>query len=166
MIRCFRLPLLLLVSLAVSACASGPRFDWAGVDRDLQPATAVAQIEQRRGEPVVWGGTIVQTRNLEDATRLEILAYPLGSQQRPLTERPAQGRFLVDYPGYLEPTAYAAGRLVTVSGRLVEQHTGQVGEARYRYPLLAGEGLHLWPRQAQAARQPRVSLGVGITLGR
>lgn len=157
--------LLLLMVLGLAACASGPRYDVSGVDRELMPAQAVAEIEARQGERVVWGGTIISARNLEDRTRLEVLAYPLDGQQRPRTGRSAQGRFLVDYPGYLETADYGRGRLLTVTGELREVQTGRVGEAEYRYPRIAAEDLYLWPRGAEP-QPPRVSFGVGIMLGR
>lgn len=158
--------LLLFVALALTACATGPRYDLTGVDRGLEPARAVAEMEQRRGQPVVWGGTIIRTHNLEDRTRIEVLAYPLDADQRPRSGRSPQGRFLIDYPGYLESADYASGRLLTVRGQLEQTHEGRVGDARYRYPVVEAERLHLWEREPERARQPRVSFGVGVMLGR
>ncbi len=157
--------LLLPLPLVVAACATGPRFDMSGVDPQVGPAQAVAEIEQRRGARVVWGGTIINTLNLADSTRIEVLAYPLDSAQRPRTARSPQGRFLIEYPGYLESADYAAGREITVSGVLTETREGRIGEAGYRYPLVTAERLYLWDPRAQR-EGPRVSFGVGVIIGR
>src|SRR5690625_692494 len=92
------------------ACATGPRYDLANVNTELTPAEAVQAIERYRGESVVWGGRIIQTHNLPEQTRLEVLAYPLDSNQRPRLQSAARGRFLIDYPGYLERADFAADR--------------------------------------------------------
>jgi outer membrane lipoprotein len=160
-----RILAVLALGALLSACATGPRFDTAGVDPDVTPARAVAEIENRRGSPVVWGGTIINTRNFEDSTRIEVLGYPLDAQQRPRSGRSAQGRFLIEFPGYLESVDYAPGRQITVTGEIRQATRGRIGETEYHYPLVAAEQLHLWPVQAERER-PRVSFGVGVMMGR
>lgn len=157
--------LLLFLALVLSACATGPRYDTSQVDLDLTPQRVAADAAAHRDRPVVWGGIIVASENLEDRTRLEVLAYPLDRSQRPRTGQSPQGRFLVEYPGYLETADYAAGRNLTVQGRVDEVVDGRIGEAAYRYPRIAPDDLHLWPRAAEAERTaPRVRFGVGIIL--
>ncbi|RFA24797.1 hypothetical protein CAI21_20220 [Alkalilimnicola ehrlichii] len=162
---CFLLLLLLLLMLGLAACATGPGFDRAGVDTDIMPPRAVAEMDARQGERVIWGGTVINVRNLEDRTRLEILAYPLDRSQRPRTGASAAGRFLVDYPGYLETADYGSGREVTVVGELLREQRGKVGDAEYRYPLVAAEDVYLWPREP-VREQPRVRFGIGVMLSR
>lgn len=152
----------ILLALMLAACASTPGFDTSGVDPDLTPRRAAAQ--QVEGEQVVWGGVIVNSTNLEDVTRLEILAYPLARNQRPQTDQRALGRFIGLRSGYIETADYAPGRQITVTGVLEGAAEGQVGQSRYTYPVVELEQLYLWPEE-RVRREPRVNFGVGIMIG-
>jgi len=120
------------------------------------PATA----EQR----LIWGGRVQALTNLSDRTRIEVLSYPLNRQRRPLASQPATGRFLVEMPGFVEPHSYPQGTPVTVTGRFAGVIEGRVGQAAYRFPLLAGERIETWAQQPEDRRDSpdvRWSLGVG-----
>lgn len=156
----------LLLSMLLSACATKPPLDAPEAVRDVAPAEAVQQVEQLQGTQLLWGGRIIDSSNLEDKTRLEVLAYPLNEAQRPQLDRPPLGRFLVTRPGYLETATYAPGRLVTVSGELDGVREGRIGEAHYRYPELRAEQVHLWPEEQVRSTRPRVTFGVGVIFGR
>src|SRR5687768_13694507 len=103
----------LVAALLLSACASGPQISTEGVDETATPRQAAAEIESLRGGKVLWGGMIVNSTNFEESTRLEVLAYPLDSAQRPRTSAEPTGRFLAIEQGYLETVDYRQGRLVT-----------------------------------------------------
>jgi outer membrane lipoprotein len=160
--------LILAVALALLAgCATGPRYDTAGVATDLVPAEVSANPALHRGTQVIWGGLIVVTRNLADYTELEVLGYPLDRSQRPDAGRSPQGRFLVRTRGYLEEVDYAQGRRVTVTGTLGEHVDGLVGEAPYTYPLLQARDIHLWPVDTRRdPGSPRFHIGVGVIFSR
>ena len=159
------LPAALVGVLGLVGCATGPQFDTQDTLSMLTPSRVAMSDEGAAGEQVVWGGMIVNTRNLEEATQLEILAYPLDRRQRPRTERTPQGRFMVRVPGYLESVDYSPGRLLTVTGTLERTVTGQVGETPYRYPVLGAEDHYLWPREDEpATTRPRFNIGIGVIL--
>lgn len=161
--RYLRVSLLALALLA--GCATGPRYETAGVATELSPAEVSASAQAFQGSQVIWGGMIVATRNLADYTEIEVLGYPLESNQRPATTRSPQGRFLVRAPGYLEQVDYAPGRRITVTGTLGENVQGQVGEAPYTYPLVQARDTHLWPLdppRSDAGPSTRFSIGVGV----
>lgn len=159
--------LLSLAALALSGCASGPKFDLADVDRELTPARAVANIDAARNQRTLWGGVIVASRNLKDATQLEVLGYPLGRDGKPKRDDPPQHRFLITQPGYLETADYAEGRLVSAVGTVTGTQDGKVGEARYVYPVLSATQLHLWPRETYSRpNEPQIHFGVGVIFGR
>jgi len=163
--RTFKLVALLLSPLLLAACATGPGFDTAGVDRELTPQRLSAVADVAEDEQVVWGGIIVASKNLEDRTRLEVLAYPLDRSQRPRTAQSPQGRFIVEHPGYLETADYGPGRSLTVAGVVDEVVDGRIGEAAYRYPRVKPDDLYLWPQASEVQRtSPRVHFGVGIIL--
>lgn len=149
--------------LGLSACASGPKFDPASAETGVTPRMAVAAEEQFVGSRVIWGGLIVSTTNLETATEIEVLAYPLDGSQRPQLDRSPIGRFLVMQDGYLETVTFARDRLITVAGVIRETVAGTVGEAEYLYPVVHSDGLYLWSR-ADRGFWDNVSVGVGVSI--
>ena len=155
-----------LVAVVLGGCATGPDFDTTGVREELQPREAVREIDTFRNTRVFWGGVIVNTENLEQGTRLEVVAYPLDSNQKPDLDEPPLGRFLVREDTYLETIDYRQGRLITVLGTLIETQEGMIGETRYTYPVVSSERMHLWPVEPTGGGfvQPRVQFGVGIIL--
>ena len=153
----------LLFLVLLTGCASRPEFDTAQVDRSLTPQSVIAEPESSRGKTMLWGGTILDTRNLKEITQIEILAYPLNSNYRPQLENKPLGRFIINHPGYLEPTTYAQGRQLTVLGKVSGSQSGKVGESLYTYPVISGEQLHLWLPSSERSRTS-VHFGVGIGL--
>jgi outer membrane lipoprotein len=155
--------LLLLLTLLLGACASGPRYPTEGVELALTPQQAIAEEGIMHGKTILWGGMIINSTNLKSQSRLEILAYPLDSNQFPQTDSAPMGRFLVFKSGYLETVDFAPGRLVTVRGPLSGIQRGKVGETNYTYPLVRAQNLYLWPRTGRS--EPRVHFGVGVVFG-
>lgn len=157
---------ILLIGLLLGACASGPRFDGSAYSQSPTPAEAVVDPALWQGKRVLWGGMILNSVNHENGTEIELLAYPLASGQRPDTSRQPIGRFIVREDSYLETVDYAQGRLVTVAGSFTATREGRVGDARFAWPLVEADGIHLWPRDGGARREPQFSIGVGVLLGR
>lgn len=149
-------PLVLLV-----ACASSPRFKTEGVETDMTPKQAVVENQALQGKSVLWGGVIITATNLKESTQLEILAYPLGDYQQPVTNGQALGRFLAVQKGYLETADYAQGRQVTVKGSLGETRSGRIGETEYVYPVVNIHRVHLWPKEGESS-ESRVRFGIGV----
>lgn len=158
----FMFSLILLAGL-LAGCASSPDFDTAQVDKSLTPRSVVAEPELSRGKIALWGGTILDTQNQKDMTRLEVLAYPLNSYQRPLLESQPLGRFIISYKGYLEPTSFAQGRLVTVIGSVGDSQSGKVGDSSYTYPVIDAQQVHLWSQDDSSTRTS-FHLGIGVRL--
>jgi len=156
---------LLFATLMLGACATGPKYPTEGVELNLTPQQSVAEADIQRGKSVLWGGMIVNSTNLEKRTRLEVLAYPLDSNQRPQTDEPPYGRFLIYKEGYLETVDYAPGRRITVLGRIQGIQNGKVDETSYTYPVVDAEQLYLWSRN-EARSEPSVHFGFGVIFGR
>lgn len=155
-------PVALLITL-LGGCATTPDFDTTGVDRSLTPRSVVAEPEISRAKTVLWGGTILNTSNLENMTQIEVLAYPLDSSQRPLLEDKPLGRFMVEHEGYLEPATFAQGRLITVLGNIGETQSGKVGKSPYTYPVVIARQLHLWSLRNPRSRTS-FHFGIGVRL--
>lgn len=155
-------PLALLLLLA--GCATTPRFDTSQAALSVTPEQAVTEMDRLEGTRVLWGGAIVSSVNQEEATRLEILAYPLDDRQRPQTKAKPLRRFLAIQEGYLETADYAQGRWVTLTGPLTGTQAGRVGEAPYTYPVVRIEDIQLWPEERRRA-EPRFHFGIGVIFG-
>jgi outer membrane lipoprotein len=137
------LPIILL--LLLGACASGPTFNTGGVDYSLTPRHVAARPQVATGKSVQWGGVILSNTNLKDSTQVEVLAYTLDANARPLSDSNPLGRFIFEQTGYLEPATYAEGRQITVVGTVTGTRPGQVGESDYNYPIITTRQLYLWP---------------------
>lgn len=153
---------LILATILMQGCATTPRFDTSDVDLDVTPQQATDSSAALQGTRVLWGGVIIASSNLKDATQLEVLAYPLAPNQRPDIDKAPLGRFLARQTGYLETTDYAQGRLITVSGTLRETREGRIGESEYIYPVVGIDRLHLWPKQRGGSPETRFQFGLGV----
>ena len=160
-----RICLLSLVLLLLGACASGPRYDTREVNLAITPRGAVNELELVRGQTVLWGGVILATSNMESLTRLEVLAYPLNSDQEPQLEREPLGRFLLERTGFLDPATHAEGRLLTAKGTVARSDRGQVGGVEYIYPVIEASESYLWPRDSGHTNRSRVHFGIGVGIG-
>ena len=156
---CLNLALFCL-TVILTACATTPKFDVNGVEIDITPQRAVAEAGNLQGIEVLWGGIIIASTNLAEATQFEILAYPLASDQMPDTGEAPLGRFLALQEGYLETSDYAQGRLITVRGMLDGTHSGRIGESDYVYPVLRMHQHELWKTERDSDTQFHIGIGV------
>lgn len=150
-----------LAAMVLTACATSPKFDTSGIDASITPRRAVDEIKTLQGVVVLWGGVIISSYNLKDATQLEILVYPLDFEQRPDTEKTPLGRFLAEQDGYLETTDFTQGHLITVRGTLKDKRIGHIGETEYIYPVVKINQLHLWPKQSDFS-ESRIHFSIGV----
>lgn len=135
---------LLLIFILLTACATAPNFETKNIDHSLTPEKVINAFSSHREKLVIWGGTILEVRNLKDKTQIEILAYPLNESHRPMTDEKALGRFMILYPGYLESTQYAAGKQLSVLGKVSGIQSGNIGESQYTYAVINANKIHLW----------------------
>ena len=152
----------LSVVAVLAGCATGGDCQAPVGDTQLTPTIAAAS-EESVGRYQTWGGLLVEARNLEESTELEIVGYPLNRCGRPDTGAGPVGRFILVQQGYLETADLKPGRKVTATGRISGIRKGRVGETDYRFPILDGGALRLWSQDSvdQADRRPRFSIGVG-----
>jgi outer membrane lipoprotein len=124
------------------------------ISKDLRKASdttlTLRQVLQNpsafQGKNVVWGGEIIATLNQKDGTtQIEVLQRPLDRRGEPKEKSPSEGRFLVRADSYLDPYVYQQGKKVTVAGELIGEKLKPLGEMDYRYPLLLGKQIYLWP---------------------
>ncbi len=148
--------------VVLAGCATGRDCRTPLGDAELTPAAALVA-EGAVGRYQTWGGILIETRNFEDSTELEIAGYPLNRCGRPDTTADPVGRFILVQQGYQELTDLKPGRKVSATGRIIGIRDGRVGETRYRFPVLDGSPPRLWPEDKveQVDRRPRFSIGIG-----
>lgn len=154
----------LSILLLLSACAGSPNYDIYGADRALTPQAIAARPQMATGKQVLWGGVIIKTVNLKDRTQIEVLAYPLGFDERPKIDAVPLGRFILEKDGFLEPANYASQRQITVVGAVAGTLSGQVGESDYNYPLINARQLTLWPEYRRDTGS-NIYFGIGAGSG-
>ena len=152
--------LLIGSALLVSGCATP--YDIGNADPRVTPVEAAQDVAGMLNHTVAWGGLIAAAKNLKDKSELEVVGYPLDSENRPNHDAKPTGRFLVIQPGYLETADYAPGRLITVVGTVTETRSGTVGEAIYIYPVVAASKLRLWPKPSSNRSEPGFHFGIGV----
>lgn len=136
----------------VTACSTIP----TALQGDFALVTPRVVVERGSiGQPVRWGGVLIDAETGSDRTCLQILSLPLSdSSARPRQPARAaqfdEGRFLACRNGFVEPELFAPGREVTVTGRVDAIVERTVGEYTYPMPQVAADTIHLW-----AERQPQ-----------
>jgi outer membrane lipoprotein len=154
---------MLVATLTVLAGCATPVFKDAPPTAET-PMEIAAAPERYHGLDVVWGGKIVDVRNLADSTEVQIVAYPLDASQRPQPNAPTLGRFIVALPGYVEPLDFPAGRFVTLRGQVAGSRTLPIDEHELVLPLVADATMHLWPPNFPY-EEPRVHFSFGVGVG-
>jgi outer membrane lipoprotein len=125
------------------------------VRQQAQPSVSFAELrtnpEALKGRTVILGGEILQTTNLRDGTRIEVLQRPLSESETPKLTDTSGGRFMAFCKEYLDPAVYAQQRRITVAGQVLGTFSGKVGEVDYPYPMISCEETHLLPTASAEA---------------
>ncbi len=153
-----RLLTLLFVAL-LAGCSSLPSVPQA--ERSPSPHEISQSDTPVTDRVLQWGGILISIRTEE----LEILAYPLDTDGRPLTERKSSGRFLARITDQETLKTLTVGRQLTITGPVLTVQTGQVGDAEYRFPVMQCEDLAIWPEPGQSRARPSVHFGFGASSG-
>ncbi len=148
-----QLSVILGLALVLSGCATTiPSSIREPAPGNISVTEARAAGKHLAGNPVRWGGTIASVENRASETWIEVVERPLESDGRPRQTDQTGGRFLALVPGFLDPSIYASGRDVTVSGTLQTPLSRTIGEYPYTFPVVRSEQIHLWPRPVPVQR--------------
>lgn len=101
--------------------------------------------EGHKGQVVILSGIIIEAKNTEEGTLLEILQTPAGFRGEPKDIDKSEGRFLVHNDTHLDLNIYTRGRSVTVAGEIQGKRVLPLGKTEYAYPLLHAKEIYLWP---------------------
>jgi outer membrane lipoprotein len=127
------------------------------VRQQAQPPVSFAELrtnpEAHKGRTVILGGEILQTTNLREGTRFEVLQRPLSESETPKLTDDTGGRFMAFCDEYLDPAVYGQRRRITVAGQVMGTYTGKVGEVDYSYPMISCAETHLFPTASAEQRR-------------
>lgn len=142
----------ILLIFLLSACSPFSRQALQQVDvtspfQDIQKAP-----QNYLNKNVLWGGVIIEANVKTNATFIKVLNKDLDYEKRPEEGDKSNGRFIVRYPGFLDPAIYKPGREITVIGTLSGREVQPVGELLYTYPVVDARQLHIWERRAKYRR--------------
>jgi outer membrane lipoprotein len=140
-------PLLLLLSILISACSSMPTVLKNAPAVDVNLGEVLGNANRYRGTPVRWGGTIIEVENEADVTEIQVLYYPLDKSGRPRLDKKTQGRFIVQSPNFLDPAIYKKDSEITVTGNIKGEVERSIGKKMLALPLVEIGNIYLWPEE-------------------
>jgi len=160
--RVMKYIVLLCMVLFIASCAHVmPEEVRAQIDEKITTTDLFREPEAYTGVKVMLGGMIIESRNTNTGTFIEVLQKPLDRRGRPRDIDESVGRFIVQYDGYLDTALYAEGKSITVAGEVLGTEMRPLGETDYRYIILKSIKLKLVD---PARRVPvRFSIGVGAS---
>lgn len=158
----------LLLSLSIfSSC--GPRVVPEDLERKIEKEITFEEVKKNpegyKGKRLLVGGEIIEVRNLQDKTEIEILQKPLGRDRAPLNVDESDGRFVLIHPSFLDPSVFRSGRRLTAVGWVEGSRAERVGQAETVQPVLQSEHIHLWPPGQGGRTEPSIGIGLGFGFG-
>lgn len=117
---------------------------------DLSFKEVIKDPDAHKGKLVIWGGVIIDSKNLKEGTRIVVLQKDLNSWGRPKESDESQGRFIVLHPGYADTAIYRKKREITVAGEITGRKVLPIDEIEYTYPVLFPREIHLWTERPKA----------------
>jgi len=113
-----------------------------------------------KGEVIILGGRIIETKASSPLSELTVLQLALGSSGRPENLDQSEGRFIVQTNQLLDPAVYQKDMLLTVVGTLKGSKVLSIGGFEYTYPLVELIEIKLWPKGMQI--RPIIHFGIGV----
>ncbi|MFW2374883.1 MAG: Slp family lipoprotein [Gammaproteobacteria bacterium] len=136
-----------ILLMTLVACTSQvPQIIKTAPANNPQLQQVVDDPDKHLAQQVRWGGVILNTKNLQQSTRLTILAIALNDDGEPKTNGSSWGRFIANFSEFLEPSVYANGRMITIVGNIQNLETLKVGEYPYPHPVVRVTAHYLWPQ--------------------
>ena len=134
------LPLLLLLA-ACTHLISEKSLDRA--DRSVSFAELRKNPDAFRGKFVILGGLVTAVRQNREGVQLEVVEYPVDSEEMPEVTAESGGRFLVNLPPNLGYATFKPGVLVTMAGEVVGKEVRSLDKMEYSYPVLVVKEIHI-----------------------
>ena len=131
---------------SIVACAPFSQQIMQEVKKDIAFTEVAKAPETFRGEVILWGGVIIETLARSGDTLIFVRQTELDCQKRPKNPDQSAGRFILHYPGFLDPAIYSKGREITVVGKIAGKEDRLIGQRLYTYPVIENHALRLWEK--------------------
>jgi outer membrane lipoprotein len=160
--RHIRIVMLLVVVIGMTCCAPPFAKDMLErVDRSITFRELQGDPDTYKGRWVMLAGVIIETRNTEEGTFIEVLQKPMDRLGRPYETDESEGRFIITTDRFLDDAMYHPGRRITVIAEIGGRKVLPLGEIEYQYPVVVPKELHLW----EPSSGPQFIFGVGVSKG-
>jgi outer membrane lipoprotein len=136
-----------MIGIVLSSCSVMSREMRREAIQDVTFDALKRNTQDYQGETVIFGGYILETRNLTKETRLLVLQAPLSVRDEPKDRDLSRGRFVVIHDGFLDPAIYKHGRKVTVAGEVVGEEQAELNDHRFTMPVIRSREIFLWKEQ-------------------
>ncbi len=113
-----------------------------------------------KGEVIMLGGKIIETKTSSSLSELIVLHLALDSSDRPVNLDQSEGRYIVQTKQILDPEIYKKDMLFTVVGTLKGSKVLPIGDLDYTYPLVDLIEIKLWPKGMRT--RPIIHFGIGV----
>ncbi|WP_243077800.1 Slp family lipoprotein [Pantoea sp. MQR6] len=147
--------LLLTCTLILTGCVSIPDNIKGGSALPQQDLLRVMNDPAiYKGQESRFGGKVVNVKNLNGKTRLEIATQPLDDSARPRLGAASVGRIYADIHGFVDPVD-VKDQYVTVLGAIKGTEAGMIGEAKYNFVVIDVRGYQRWHLTKQVMSPPQ-----------
>jgi len=131
------------------------------VDRGISFAEFRQDPDRYMGRSLLLAGGIAGVRNTNEGGELELVQFPTDEDGKITDTAKSGGRFIAKGTGFLDPTVYRTGLLVTLVGEVLGKKDLLLGEVDYTYPVLLIREIHLW-KPEELPMPPTFHFGIGI----
>lgn len=141
---------LVVITLFIFAgCTSISKQTLREVDKDITIEMVQEHPDKYIGKKVLWGGTVLNSENLEKVSEVEVLESDLAYDNSP-KDGTSHGRFLIQTKRYLDSQIYKENKRITVAGTVKGIETRRIGQMEYPYPVVEPLEMRLFePPSAQ-----------------
>ncbi len=139
----------LLVFISINACSHIPKTIRNAPNENLQLSEIQNNFTAHQGKTVRWGGTLLNLKNTENQSTLQILSYPLTYNGRPDTLAEPEGRFIVKTTEFIDPGYYTKDSEITVAGLLTTQNEYLVDQKSLNLPVIEQPQIYRWRKYRQ-----------------
>lgn len=121
--------------------------------------------DAHEGATVIWAGRVLEVKQIEGKTRVEILQLPLDGVYRPIEAPTApRGRFMAFDADHdmKNPSSLGKDTLVTVIGEVRGLVKAPLDQGLYEYPNIAIKDMTAWEKKPGIKQTPPGSHLVGF----
>lgn len=140
------------MALLIAACSSAPANIQHSPYGDVQLKQVAPAVDSHIGETVRWGGKIIEVKNFQDHSQIQLVQFPLNRIGRPIASEQSQGRFYVTSSDFLDPEIFKVDTMLTVYGKVSDKAMLQVDQKSLTLPVVTVEESHRWPATSASGR--------------